>query len=251
MVYREASPGPALAPYVLLYWDLEGAAAGPEWIFPDGHMEMIWHYRDPFHRAGRGGWKRQPRSILAGQIEQPLCVAPDGAAGATGVRFRPFGARAFLPFPAHEARGLVEALDSFLPTPELREMEERIALASGFPARVALIESFLRSRLRPAAPPPHGVSPRQYRRRFLDAVGVGPKTFDRIQRFQRTLRALGGGAPADAALDAGYFDQAHMIRDFREFAGMTPGQYLRVRRGETHCPFFPIAAGAPRVIFEK
>jgi AraC-like DNA-binding protein len=68
-----------------------------------------------------------------------------------------------------------------------------------------------------------GVSERQLRRRFEDAVGYGPKTLARVLRFQRFLAlAAGGGDLARLALSAGYADQAHLTRECRRLAGRTP-----------------------------
>ena len=73
-----------------------------------------------------------------------------------------------------------------------------------------------------------GWSRRHLTEQFTRAVGVSPKTYARIVRFDRA-RALiaAGGSLGDVALDAGYYDQAHLNRDFREFAGAAP----------THLPF--------------
>src|SRR5262249_43185689 len=73
-----------------------------------------------------------------------------------------------------------------------------------------------------------GLSSRQLQRRFRDEVGIGPKFFSRIQRFQRVFWALEGAAPdwVKVALQCGYFDQAHLIRDFRDFAGQPPAALL-------------------------
>ena len=66
--------------------------------------------------------------------------------------------------------------------------------------------------------------------RFRDQVGLPPKLLARILRFQRVLRRI-DAAPtlprwADVAADCGYFDQAHLIREFREFSGSTPSDFL-------------------------
>jgi transcriptional regulator GlxA family with amidase domain len=69
----------------------------------------------------------------------------------------------------------------------------------------------------------------QLERRFRSAVGIGPKTLARLVRFQEVYRRLGDKAPAgwaEIALDCGYFDQAHLLRDFRELAGSPPGRLL-------------------------
>jgi transcriptional regulator GlxA family with amidase domain len=69
-----------------------------------------------------------------------------------------------------------------------------------------------------------GLSSRQFERRFRNSVGISPKLFSRMQRFQRVLQMVEGPEAtwADTALSCGYHDQAHLIRDFREFAGSTP-----------------------------
>src|SRR5262249_9356833 len=73
-----------------------------------------------------------------------------------------------------------------------------------------------------------GLSLRQFQRRFREAVGISPKLFSRMQRFQRVFRAA-EALDTDwvgAAVRNGYFDQAHLIRDFREFAGKAPTSLL-------------------------
>ena len=75
-----------------------------------------------------------------------------------------------------------------------------------------------------------GRSARTLERRFAREVGLAPKLFARVIRFQRVLEHIEKNAPVDwarLALDAGYFDQAHLIRDFRTFAETTPERYRR------------------------
>jgi len=75
-----------------------------------------------------------------------------------------------------------------------------------------------------------GISHRRFIELFGHAVGLTPKRFARVLRFQRMLRQLARNpntAWADVAIDAGYSDQAHFNREFREFAGITPEQYRR------------------------
>jgi AraC-like DNA-binding protein len=74
-----------------------------------------------------------------------------------------------------------------------------------------------------------GISARQLRRACLKHSGLAPKHLARILRFRYALGQLHSGAQnmAELAHDCGYCDQAHMIRDFHELAGMSPGRYLR------------------------
>jgi AraC-like DNA-binding protein len=82
-----------------------------------------------------------------------------------------------------------------------------------------------------------GMSAPRFIKLFAEHVGLTPKKFARVQRFQRATAALDSGARhgfIDLALSCGYFDQAHFIRDFREFAGVTPSDYLGRRRERNH-----------------
>jgi transcriptional regulator GlxA family with amidase domain len=136
-----------------------------------------------------------------------------------------------------------------------RELRERLCEAVTPAARCSLLEAALMARLRrppeyhpavPAAlaalePAEQGVSVREVargvglsQRRFIQvfssAVGVTPKRYHRIRRFQRArrqVRSISCPDWADVALACGYFDQSHLIRDFQEFAGFTPGEFQR------------------------
>jgi len=67
-----------------------------------------------------------------------------------------------------------------------------------------------------------GVSSRHLQRRFLETVGISPKLFSRMQRFQRVFQAMERLNWVNTAIDCGYYDQAHLIKDFQEFAGKAP-----------------------------
>lgn len=73
-----------------------------------------------------------------------------------------------------------------------------------------------------------GVTARHLRRAFTESVGIGPKEFARTVRLQRAVRtAATSNDWARIAADAGYYDQAHLIADFREFLGLTPSAFLK------------------------
>jgi AraC-like DNA-binding protein len=73
-----------------------------------------------------------------------------------------------------------------------------------------------------------GVTPRHLRRAFTESVGIGPKDFARTVRLQRALRTAATSHDwARIAADAGYYDQAHLIADFRDLVGLTPAAFLR------------------------
>lgn len=236
--YRQLAPSPALAGHIAHYWILEGDVE-PQTFFPDGSMEFIFHYGDPFQRAGTP----QPKSLLVGQFRTPTTVAPTGRAGIFGIKFHPGGAYPFLRQPQQE---LAESIFDFADLPRGRRLAEQLGNARTDADRAALVETALP----PPAPHPSdpivaalvrsrgalavdglarhaGVSPRTLQRIFAERVGLSPKTLARILRFQRALTAGPRRGWAAIAAECGYFDQAHLIRDFREFTGAPPSQLAR------------------------
>jgi AraC-like DNA-binding protein len=83
-----------------------------------------------------------------------------------------------------------------------------------------------------------GLSHRRFLTVFREAVGLGPKVYCRVERLQDALaRAAAGGPWSEVALAAGYSDQAHLVREFREIAGLSPGEYRRAApRALNHVP---------------
>jgi methylphosphotriester-DNA--protein-cysteine methyltransferase len=83
---------------------------------------------------------------------------------------------------------------------------------------------------------PNGLRTRQWQRRFAAATGLTPKAFARIARLQRLVSLYQSGQWrrwADLALESGFYDQAHLANDFREFAGQSPDAFFREGRGMT------------------
>jgi AraC-like DNA-binding protein len=246
MRYAEYGPSPRLAPLVETYWVLEGAAAGAaDAVIPDGRIELVFHYGGPFwrHSVGRPA-VRQPAALLVGQMIEPVVLAPEGVAGVAAIRLRPAAARTLLGFAAHEVSGRFVDLDAVFPS--ATHLPERLAEAPGDPERIGVLEAWLLTIARRAPRPPieaavetilatsgrasvpflasrAATSVRQLERQFRADVGVTPKTFARIIRLQAALRHVREGrALDDVALACGFFDQAHMSRDFRELASMSP-----------------------------
>jgi AraC-like DNA-binding protein len=248
---------PALAPFVKCVWSLEsdGPIRDPmrERILPDSCVEVVFHFRDPFwSHFANGESAVQPRSFVVGQMKRFLEIEPAGRAGFVAVRFHARGAYLFFRRPLSEvAAGVVDLEDLW--RDRAREWSERVALARDMAARVRFVEEALLSLLRengrtdPAVDrglqlieasggqirvaqlaAELGVSSRHLTRQFQRAVGLSPKEFGRISRFLRALELLGDGnrrSLMDVALACGFFDQAHFNHEFRELAGMSPGEF--------------------------
>lgn len=227
--YFEFPPSARLAPFVRCYWILEGGAedeGSRNRIFPDGSMELVFQLAEPFRQAGRG----QDRAVLIGQQWAPVEVTAQRRSECVGVRFHPGGALPFLRFSQAEVAGTLVSLDSIWGA-RAPALWQRLGEAATRRQKVAVLELFLLSMAPEPAPRPGQLSPRQQRRRFEREVGIPPKLFARIRRFQRALKAVLQSPAAVAAVDCGYYDQAHLNHDFREFAGITPKTWIRERDG--------------------
>jgi AraC-like DNA-binding protein len=240
--YREQPPPAALRRHVACVWASRvssGTSPFVQRVVPDGCMDIIW----------LDGWLH-----VAGPDTGPLQVPLEPGALVVGVRFRPGLAPTVLGIPAAELRDARVDLDALWGRPA-RHLAERLAEASGAGTAMALLEREVTARL-PAARAPDplaeevvarlrqappgpvvsgiaadlGASERQLRRRCLDAFGYGPKTLDRVLRFQRFLALARRAGPAVSlarqAAEAGYADQAHLSRECRSLGGLPPSLLL-------------------------
>jgi AraC-like DNA-binding protein len=219
-----------LGDHVRCIWTLRGAGGGVERVLPDGCCEIVLNRGDPFRHDGR----EQPRSMVVGQLPRFLVIEPQGAIDLVGIRFRPGGLYPFLGVPMHELtdrwadlrdvdRGLKRDLEGArgIEAALLTRLRPRDRVAA---AAAAAIERGERRMDRVAEG--LGLSPRRLERLFRREVGLPPKALSAIARFQGALRAAGRGSWAAIAQTHGYYDQAHLIRDFRRLAGLPPSAYL-------------------------
>lgn len=257
MRYAEHTPAPQLAGR-LRYWRLTGertCAADFEPVLPDGCVEVIVHLGDPFRVQAEDGTSAvQPRALLAGPGTAPVRLQPTGRIDVIGARFvagaaewfdEPLSAFAERLPPLDEvsgpwARGLPEELAEPRAGESWTAVLDRhfLSAARQRGKRKARALALAVERLRAtgggsgvdALARELGLSTRQLERRFLADVGLGPKVFACLVRFQHALRLLSGARPgslAAVAARAGYYDQAHLARDFTRFAGCSPGRFLR------------------------
>jgi AraC-like DNA-binding protein len=260
--YREHRVPPPLDAFVECVWFLSstpgcdaGASTATQRILPDGCAELIFNFRGRFHAVSSSGLQPQPAAFLVGLLTSPLVIAPAAAVDTMAVRFRPGGAYSFFraPMSALTDRGIPLA-DLWTPRDASRlwhqlgraraddsraaivahELQRRIAPADDDRVTSAAVAALVRTAGRAridAIAVRTGTSTRQLQRRFVERVGVSPKALARILRFQRTLLHRRGGEPSGAdwvrvAIECGYTDQSHLIRDYAEFAGATPASLL-------------------------
>ncbi|HKP30990.1 MAG TPA: helix-turn-helix domain-containing protein [Gemmatimonadales bacterium] len=248
MQYREWASPPGLEGQVEAIWSLTGHAGDEsQRILPDGCAELILNFADPVVQE-TGGPIEQPSLMFVGQITGPFDIRPTGRVDLIGVRFRPGGATALVPMPQHE---LVDqsvplqdvaknASGRFAPVFDANDSTTRARLVSEALRDTIEVEQTAVGESADAIVRAWGMIPvevlatgaglgmRQLERRFLEEVGMTPKRLARISRFQRVFHAM-EQQPAgwtQVALNCGYYDSSHLVRDFHEFAGDAPSRAL-------------------------
>jgi AraC-like DNA-binding protein len=222
MAYRELLQPDA---HIACLWVSDPADAPRQRrVLPDACVDVVWV----------GG-----RLVVAGPATGAVLVDIPAGAASLGVRFRVGAAGAALGLPAGALIDASPALEDVWGAAG-REIAERVGEAATPAAQLHALAAAVRERL--ASPPDDlvraaatgtarhrlGIGDRQLRRRFVDAVGYGPKTLERILRFQRflALAASGDRDLAGLAFAAGYADQAHLTRECTRLAGLPPAALL-------------------------
>ncbi len=212
-------------------WTNTPSGPGPGRVLPDGCMDLLWY---------------DGRLLVAGPDTRAHVT--EGAQGPwAGLRFYPGTAPALLGVPAAELRDRRVYLTDLWPAARARRLTARVnaapdpatgleeaALAQAAdrgppdPLPVRIVAALDAGRPVSATADALGVGARTLHRRSLAAFGYGPKTLARVLRLQRALALARDGTPlAETAALTGYADQAHLARDVRELAGVTPGELLR------------------------
>jgi AraC-like DNA-binding protein len=194
--------------------------------------------------------------FLAGLSAGPALVETNGSQAGVQANLTPLGAYHLFGLPMSEITHQVVKLDDLLGAPG-RELIERLRAAPSWDARFDLLDQLFTRALASNRPPSEAIawawhqivqcpgnpniahlaneigwSHRHFIARFRDEVGVAPKAAGRLVRFDRAVQAITPGTRpnwSDIAFTAGYYDQAHMAREFREFAHCTPTELWRRR----------------------
>jgi AraC-like DNA-binding protein len=252
-------PPPRLAGSVGYFWSLADAPShARERVVPSGTVEIVFNLHEDEFRIERpvagGETARLRGAIVSGPYGRAFGVETRAHASIVGIHLEPGGATDVLGLPAAELTDRHVGLEDLWGR-RAREIRERLCAARSTAERFRILEQTLLARRSPspgmrgevafalgrlAAP---GVkvadvarhvhlSQRRLIQLFTERVGMTPKRYARVRRFQRALaRASGEAAPewSRLARDCGYFDQAHLCRDWTAFTGLSPAEFVRLR----------------------
>lgn len=258
MDYQEYNPHSDLRSIVKCYWTLEipkQKETQKQLILPDGCVDMCFILGDDIKRfTSDSEFIIQPRQMLLGQITEQFYIEPTGYVNTFAIRFYPYGFANFIDSPLNELGNKETPLDQLFGNEKANQLSQEIIHAKTTIERVDIIERFLFSRLNNKAIIDHivkstidamfssnGSKPltailkgdlqkrRQLERNFKKQIGVSPKQLSKVIRLQATLQLLLSQTSetlTDIAYENEYYDQPHFIKDFKEFTGITPKEFL-------------------------
>lgn len=266
-VYASVQPGPPLRAFVHRIhfgheW-VDPAHPVTERVLPDGGVHLIFNLGDPPAVPGGEG----AAAVAAGARCEPSLIHMAGRVEHVTATLRPGGMAALLGVPAAELAGRDVPLDALWGA-HAADALDRLGAAPPGPARAAALEAVLRDRL--AARDPRsdaaaaeavrmieraggrirvralaaavGIGERRLEQVFQRQVGLSPKAVCRLARFRATVGVLQrepGRAWTDVAYDCGFYDQSHLVNEFRALAGLAPGDFR-----DRGCGFFQDGTGA-------
>ncbi len=250
-------PTPALARFIDAYigYRLTQFPPGLHRGLPSRHLTLIVSVGPPIEVVSQTDPAQAParyRCVVGGLQASPALIAHDGNQEGIAIELTPLGSRALFGMPARAIWNASLELDE-IAGPTARELWERLQEAGGWEERFRAVDEVLSRLLRDDSLEPAlrrswqllassaGAAPvtelartigwtrQHFARRFADEFGLSPKLAARVVRFDRARRMLQATpfvSIGQVAAVCGYYDQAHLTRDFVEFAGCPPGRLL-------------------------
>ncbi|KIO37677.1 AraC family transcriptional regulator [Shewanella sp. cp20] len=256
--FQRLQPSVALQPYIKCYWHIYRAAgseySSTEFMHPEGGSGIIFNFGAPIHLDGV---PHRSSCLVTGPTRQSTKLELFGQVDALGIRFWPGTGRAFLSSPLSEMLGQNLTPEDLSLTLLSHELVERLAIQPTLQERITLLETRLMQYLAGKAPLAEknepsmryalswitkqkgqgelhqllteiDISQRQLERLFQQNLGLSPKYFSILQRTgfaKDLLRQDTAQSLTDIGYHAGFYDQAHFIREFKKVIGITPGSY--------------------------
>jgi len=254
MSFTTYIPGDALKPYVKLLAISEATEESAYKVLPGTSMVMGFQYRGSLVTVEDTTEIKLNTAGISGLQDTFRVFKNSKNIGTVLVYFNETGAAYFFKAPMNELFGESVALDNFINQSELNEIEDRLSEAQSHQERIGIIEQFLINHIQPLytdklvqtaiahIQQAKGnikindlakllyTSKSPLEKRFRKIVGASPKKFASIVRFNALLKShTDEKTLTELGLEAGYFDQAHFIHDFRTFTGETPETYFQPR----------------------
>jgi AraC-like DNA-binding protein len=261
-VIHVAPSSPVLRPFIEAIWYYAGELPhARERIVPAGNMQLLVNLHEDelrtYEDADFARVCRMRGAAVSGPYARPFGIDTAEQRRIVGVSFKPGGAAPFFAVPSQQLRDQHVELEALWGR-DGAQLRERLLEAPSPAAALQRLEALLLERaahrleldklvdfaigaLERGVPVQRltaalGITPNRFIRHFRDAVGLTPKRFARVRRFGRVLESIEQGRPiawSALAADCGYFDQAHLIHEFREFSGINPTHY-RPTGGRNH-----------------
>jgi AraC-like DNA-binding protein len=258
MNYQTYQPHPDLGSLIKCYWTLEvpvEVSTHRQRIIPDGCLEMAFILGDDIKRyTSDDTFIIQPRFMLLGQITEPFFIEPTGYVNCFAVRFYPHGFANFVLAPIKALANKETPLTLLFGEETAEALGQKITQAEDTEARIKIIENFIFTRLIDQASIDNIVKAtidamfltsgntsiketlkndpskrRQLERKFVQQIGISPKRLCKVIRLQTALKMMlnqQSESLAEIAYHSDYYDQAHFIKDFKEFTGITPKEFF-------------------------
>ncbi len=259
MEYETFQPNSDLDLFVNCYWTLVVPATDnpiKQRIIPDGLVEMAFILGDDIKRyTSEQDFILQPRAMFLGQTMDPFYIEPTGYVNTFSVRFYPYGfaqlAKKDLNVFANKETPLAEIFDES----EVTEFQNRIVNASNTKKRIEIVEEWIRNKMPSKIEIDALVQStldsmiesfgsmsirtilsdnlslrRRLERKFIRFIGVSPKQMGKVIRFQAALKFMLNQESenlTELAHKFQYYDQAHFIKDFKDFTGIIPKELLK------------------------
>jgi methylphosphotriester-DNA--protein-cysteine methyltransferase len=260
MIYRKYRPSELLSPYIECYfiWDSEGPVEEAMMIEspPNGFCSIVFNYGDSYYLQNKKYEKfKVPKQFVSGQSIYSYKLSLQGTIGIAGIVFKPAALATIFQLPIYEYTEERVDLYKVFKKKIIDQYVNQISSAQGEEQRIKLLEEFIMQQYHLQKPEPDYIdvaanfivehngmlqvsdllknsfmSRRSFERKFFQKVGLSPKYYARIRRIGYLCNLIAGKKKVDwpsIFYECEFYDQAHFIKDFEEFTGRTPQQYLK------------------------
>lgn len=250
MSYQRIRPDSQLSQLIECYWQVDDPSTTPalQKIIPDGFPEIIFHFGAPYRIRIESSWDIQAMNLVGGQIDRHVMLGNTGASDILAVKLRPATLTKWFGISMDQLTNRVVNLLEIWPA-HMSSITQAIRTRNSHPDRVQLLNDFFRSlpvtengavdQALEVIFNNHGmisvadltrevgVGERQLQHLFRRFVGLSPKRYARVIRFNYIFECIRKGSKngSDLAFEAAFYDQSHFIRSFRDFTGENPGEY--------------------------